>query len=1260
MELNLRTLPYDVNEWDVTRTIASIVHSDEFHPRKPDERVLNFNVKLTYTGHGLRNDGNGVLTFPKPDWGFRFKRWTEKTPLRIAGKRVKVYISEKKPSPSLVERLTKTAYQDPDVLEKHQEIVQKLDEALRVDKVQVGVFYRDFYPTDKGRPLGPRAFSVEWERSFEKTSAAWLRINYEQKRIMILASGSSLTEDYGQEISILFAHVQKIGVGYDPNPYLCFDSMVPPLIEQRDFHASTLERVTKRRLSCLHPGHGQVANYAKDIRVTLRPEPGDVIEHFARLCQFAGLPDSLIVRPRKGMEIDASKRNFYLSKTLYSLEREFQAFTWPVAFQFEALLRSSLVHTEDLQGLLPQVHDLCKQYPEKEGARVADILRSYGEALRTRPPRESPLQCFQRVKRDHVHGSDYLSPGYFLCYHVTFTPTRMLLEGPYPTQSNRVIREYTTVTDVPTSTHPNGQSHRIPEYECNFIRVDFRDEDRLQYRWDKAVDGSTILDVRVLKVLKEGFKLAGREFKFLAYSSSALREHAVWFMRPFQHAQHGFVTPDSIRNSRGDFAKSKDLLKCPSKYAARLALAFTATEPSVKIRRNQWEEVEDLGNKPYLFTDGVGTISQALGDRIWAELCRTRREHGAFSVQPSVYQIRFLGYKGVVAVDRLLDHHPSGVEMRLRPSMKKFESRDVEEADIEIAQAFEHPNPCYLNRPLVMLLEDRGISRDVFLDLQNEAINEARSIDQSTEHFHRVLDSHRLGGPFRLSHILRRLKYDFNLDINPQTAGEQSLDNYFFRQLRQVAVTAVLRDIKHSARIQVPDSYLLVGVVDEGPAYEKMGYTNVYCLPKGQIYACIQQTPDSEPVYLQGFCSISRSPVAHPGDVQRVHAIGRPPADKLCLFAHLKNCVVMASQGDRSLASCLAGGDVDGDLFSIIQYAPLVPPTIVPPALYPPGETLTLDRESNVDDICNFIVDYIKSDVLGLLSDRLLIIADQSKEGMYDSDCKDLAELCSQAVDYPKQGIPVDLSSIKFRPQLIRARPDWHAAEVGPRHYRETDYYISSRALGHLYRAIDIDDVDNNLTQEPGDVPPDVNPISIAIWRKIRPVMDGKVIQSLASEVQNLHMRYVEELRYICITHTVSSDPGSKLQEAEVTLGTILGKCAQARWRKDRMYRLRLHAGTLASQIRRDMLDLMKVTSDVNDDEKNRKILIEGLHMAWAAWRHSVDMERNFGAKTFGLIALSVILDCWDKLGGIRIEEKESYSEGENDRLKEAVISWEG
>ncbi|EEB95185.1 hypothetical protein MPER_05887, partial [Moniliophthora perniciosa FA553] len=248
---------------------------------------------------------------------------------------------------------------------------------------------------------------------------------------------------------------------------------------------------------------------------------------------------------------------------------------------------------------------------------------------------------------------------------------------------------------------------------------------------------------------------------------------------------------------------------------------------------------------------------------------------------------------------------------------------------------------------------------------------------------------------------------------------------------------------------------------------------------------------DPEPIYLEGRCTISRSPVAHPGDVQTVHAIGKPPTDKLCLFAHMKNVVVLPSRGKRSLASKLGGGDLDGDLYDVITYPELQPPLDNKPMSYEAGETLTLKEDRTVEprDICDFIVNYINSDVLGLLSDRLLVIADQSKDGIYDRDCEKLAKLCSQttyqAVDYPKNGIPVDLDKDRLPNTLIRCKPDWHAAEVVDP--RGTDYYMSTRALGEMFRKVRL--------AEPTDIASTLsNPSNSSTWTAISGILSDIIV----------------------------------------------------------------------------------------------------------------------------------------------------------------------
>ena len=135
-----------------------------------------------------------------------------------------------------------------------------------------------------------------------------------------------------------------------------------------------------------------------------------------------------------------------------------------------------------------------------------------------------------------------------------------------------------------------------------------------------------------------------------------------------------------------------------------------------------------------------------------------------------------------------------------------------------------------------MLLEDVGARKESLLNLQRLAVERARTIDDSITQFNDVLASHNLGSGFRLRHAMERLRDRYNMDFKSESLRTISMDNPFLSQLRQVAMNDVLRDIKHSARIPVPDSYLLVGVADEGPAYEAAGYTNVYKLQESHIY----------------------------------------------------------------------------------------------------------------------------------------------------------------------------------------------------------------------------------------------------------------------------------------------------------------------------------------------------------------------------------------------------------------------------------------
>ncbi|CAG8610218.1 17919_t:CDS:2, partial [Racocetra fulgida] len=94
--------------------------------------------------------------------------------------------------------------------------------------------------------------------------------------------------------------------------------------------------------------------------------------------------------------------------------------------------------------------------------------------------------------------------------HATITPTKIYFDGPEYESSNRILRQY-------------------PEYTDRFIRVTFKDEnfDRLFVNEQQYLD---ICDSRISNILNNGFTVSGRQYEFLAFSSSQLRENSCWFV----------------------------------------------------------------------------------------------------------------------------------------------------------------------------------------------------------------------------------------------------------------------------------------------------------------------------------------------------------------------------------------------------------------------------------------------------------------------------------------------------------------------------------------------------------------------------------------------------------------------------------------------------------------------------------------------------------------------------------------------------------
>lgn len=113
----------------------------------------------------------------------------------------------------------------------------------------------------------------------------------------------------------------------------------------------------------------------------------------------------------------------------------------------------------------------------------------------------------------------------------------------------------------------------------------------------------------------------------------------------------------------GDFKKMKTV----GKKAKRIGLLFSSAESIMTIDPERCEDIPDVESTDYVFTDGCGLIAPKLA----SELARRSRILFRDSrYTPSVFQIRYRGYKGVVTVDPRMQKQKAW--LKFRKSMKKF------------------------------------------------------------------------------------------------------------------------------------------------------------------------------------------------------------------------------------------------------------------------------------------------------------------------------------------------------------------------------------------------------------------------------------------------------------------------------------------------------------------------------------------------------------------------------------------------------------
>ncbi|KAH9666212.1 RNA-dependent RNA polymerase 6 [Citrus sinensis] len=438
---------------------------------------------------------------------------------------------------------------------------------------------------------------------------------------------------------------------------------------------------------------------------------------------------------------------------------------------------------------------------------------------------------------------------------------------------------------------------------------------------------------RVKSILSDGFNLCGRRYSFLAFSSNQLRDHSAWFF-----SKVGETSVLDIKNWMGEFT-AKNI----AKYAARMGLCFSSTHATVEIPPTEVDhELPDIKRNGYVFSDGIGKITPDLA----MEVAQILKLDG--SPPPSAYQIRYAGYKGVVACWPAKDY---GIRMSLRGSMKKFKSCHT---TLEIC-SWTRFQPGFLNRQIITLLSTLNVSDAIFWPVQASMASKLNLMLVASDVAFEVLTASCTEQGNTAAIML-------SAGFKPQTEPHlQGMLTYELGELKEC-----------QCFIQVSESSLENCFSKHGSRFAETKKLQV----------------------INGFVVIAKNPCLRPGDVRILEAVDRPELHHLC------DCLVFPQKGDRPHTNEASGSDLDGDLYYVTWDENLIPPSkkSCPPMECTPAEAKPLTchvNHQNLGQICNAHV----------------VHADRSEYGAFDENCILLAKLAATAVDSPKTGKIVTMPS---------------------------------------------------------------------------------------------------------------------------------------------------------------------------------------------------------------------------------------------------------
>lgn len=435
---------------------------------------------------------------------------------------------------------------------------------------------------------------------------------------------------------------------------------------------------------------------------------------------------------------------------------------------------------------------------------------------------------------------------------------------------------------------------------------------------------------------------ADREYSFFAICGDGIRE-------PISHAD--FI--------KWMFPFEENAVQAVCKAFARFDLSVSRITSTVQLKPDQIRFVDDIlangeaEDEKWEDTKFNGLLLHIFGDqevmtdgcaRISVGAALLIREILGITGWPSTFQGRINGAKGIWHISapyETLNKKDLEIWIEIRPSQTKIKPRSEDldnfkcEPDrwsFDVVQCNPTPKCSQIYKDLLAILEDRGVSRNVLLEMIAEAIafpvQEWRDADKDSARL--ALQRYRL---FGWSDDKPKTS-EPGLPRSPAAKCQLFMDQGGFMPENCQPLAEALERMQEMcfqhSRSQLKFTCLKSTMV--------LGIADPHCVLKpGEIHLSLSQplvhesTKETFDMFSSKHVLVARHPTLRGSDMQKVKCICHPK------LAHLKDVVVMSSRGQIPLAAKLQGGDYDGDTFWICADPRLVEPFKNAPVLEQAG-----------------------------------------------------------------------------------------------------------------------------------------------------------------------------------------------------------------------------------------------------------------------------------------------------------------------------------